>query len=246
MTSITSSSNKHFQLWKSLLTSKGIKKEGLFVLSGEKLIRELTTTDSKIEIVCELIHPQLQPITNSENIFELSLDLFNILDELGTHFNLLICRLPQINDWDSSVSEKGIQVLCPLGDPKNLGALVRSCEAFDVSSIVLLTEAAHPFLPASIKSSAGSVLRMKFLKGPAITNLTGNFVALDTDGSPLEKFVAPKNLRLLVGEEGPGISRLKDHSQLSKIKIKTKNVESLNAVVATSIALFYFQNFKNN
>ena len=60
-------------------------------------------------------------------------------------------------------------------------------------------------------------------------------IAPGYDEGALEVLQAKKNLRLLVGEEGPGIPR---GEGLGTIAIPTEGVESLNATVAASIALY--------
>lgn len=240
MINISSPVNPQVRLWKSLSTSKGIRKEGLFILSGEKLIREMARSRS-VEVVAELINPELEAITQAPQCFMLAKDLFNDVDELGTHFNLLVCKTPEIEPWDSHASPEGLEVFCPLGDPKNVGALVRSAEAFGASQIVLLEECAHPFLPSALKASAGSSLKMTLKRGPSLRALEGEFHALELDGTSLTHFKWPKNARLLVGEEGPGLQALGPKARIQKISIPTQGVESLNATVAASITLFHYR-----
>lgn len=250
MISITSGSNENFKTWKSLLSSKGIKKEKLFILSGEKLVREFLKNQT-FKIHAELITKKLSPLVtslSSNSVFELSSELFNELDELGTHFNLLILELSEIPHWSPEKPFKGIEILCPLGDPSNVGALARSAEAFK-ATFILTEEAAFPFLPKALKASAGSVLRVPLLKGPSLKSLDQivlkTCVALDLIGTSILEFKWPDNIRLIVGEEGPGIQNSLSWPVQYKIKIPTENVESLNAVVATSIALFHYQSQKS-
>ena len=127
-----------------------------------------------------------------------------------------------------------------MGDPLNLGAILRSAEAFGASRVILLEEAANPFLPKAIKASAGSSLRIAMEKGPSLGALSGEFIALDLEGTSLPDFRWPANPRLLVGEEGPGLRGLSSAVCLQKISIPVHGVESLNAGVATSIALYSF------
>jgi len=115
-----------------------------------------------------------------------------------------------------------------------VGALLRSCEAFSVPRIILSREAANPFLPKAVKASAGSVLRVALARGPSLAGLPETCIALDLTGTSINDFVWPKRGLLLLGEEGPGLGE-KKFSQ--RIRIPTTGVESLNVVVAASIAL---------
>jgi TrmH family RNA methyltransferase len=127
-----------------------------------------------------------------------------------------------------------MELVVPIGDPGNLGALIRSAEAFGVTRAVLTSEAAHPFLPKAVKASAGSVLRLPMARGPALHQFPDTCIALDMGGTDIDKFIWPKNAMLAVGEEGKGLG--KAHFK-KRVHIATAGVESLNAVVAASIAL---------
>ena len=240
MLKIESPQNDTFKKLLSLIGSKGLKKEGLFLLSGEKLIREFLKKPH-LNIVYEILGPHAQPLQKDvAKHVQLTADLFDEIDVLGTHFNILVLEQPAIKNLTvedlSSYTPQGIEVVIPIGDPGNLGALIRSCEAFAVPRVILTQEAAHPFLPKSVKASAGSVLRVPLSYGPILAAFPSNCIALDMDGVVIDDFAWPKAGLLVVGEEGPGLSDGK--SRFAKhIRIPTQGVESLNVVVAASIAL---------
>jgi TrmH family RNA methyltransferase len=238
ITAISSHHNPQYREWKSLLSSKGLKESGLFILSGEKLFREFLERPS-LEIDCELICEGLSPLSASQRIFRLTRELFESLDVSGTHFNLLILRQPRIPTWSPQDSSQGLELLAPVGDPVNLGALIRSAVGFGCAKIVLLKEAAHPYHPKCVKASSGAVFFAPLFRGPSIhdlkTNRLPDLIGLGTQGSiPLAQFHWPHRPLLLVGEEGPGLS----FSPPTLIHIPTQKIESLNATVAASVALY--------
>jgi TrmH family RNA methyltransferase len=256
ITEITSSSNELFKTWKSLDSAKGIRKAGEFFLMGEKLIQEFAQNKAlqeKFPVRAELITEDLRPLNfakadlqlkKSKSTFKLAKGLFNEIDFIGTHFNLLLLELPEIAVFEKSSKPQGLELICPLGDPGNLGAVIRSALAFNTSKVILTEEAAFPFAPKVVKASAGAVLQMPFCRGGKLTSFAEtDTYALDMVGSDINSFKWPKDLRLLVGEEGSG---LKDLKGLMKLKINTGSVESLNATVATSIALYSFRNYTSN
>jgi TrmH family RNA methyltransferase len=233
---IESAQNDTFKKLLSLTSSKGLKEEGLFLLSGEKLIREFLQ-NPHLDIIHEILTPNADLITSINPVI-LAAPLFAQLDVLGTHFNMLVVKQPDVpvlNAEDIAVHQPdGIELVAPIGDPGNLGALIRSCEAFGIKRVILTSEAAHPFLPKTVKASAGSILRMPLSRGPALAALPQSCIALDTEGVSIDDFVWPKQGLLLVGEEGPGYSAKRF---ATRIRIPTIGVESLNVVVAASIAL---------
>ncbi|MDD3370436.1 MAG: RNA methyltransferase [Alphaproteobacteria bacterium] len=234
---IESPQNETFKKLLSLTSSKGLKEEGLFLLSGEKLIREFLKAP-KLGVSCEIMSPKHTPIAKGAKPVELSAPLFDQIDILGTHFNILVLEqpgIPSLSESDIAAYEPhGIEVATATGDPGNLGALIRSCEAFAIPRVILSKEAAHPFLPKSVKASAGSVLRIPMAKGPALADFPATCIALDPRGESIDTFAWPENGLLLLGEEGPGLEASRFET---RIRIPTTGVESLNAVVAASIAL---------
>jgi tRNA G18 (ribose-2'-O)-methylase SpoU len=131
---------------------------------------------------------------------------------------------------------QGLELLCPFGDPQNLGALVRTAYAFGVSRVVLLKEAAHPLLPKAIKASSGAILKIPLFFGPSIHQIQAPAVALDLNGTPLNGKIWPQSLRLLLGEEGPGIPA---DFRGERLTLPMKNpMESLNAAVAAGIVIY--------
>jgi TrmH family RNA methyltransferase len=239
MLKIESAQNANFKKFLSLTGAKGLKKEKLFLLGGEKLVREFLAKPY-LKIECEIVAPRKTPLTKSVAIkqIQFSAELFAEVDVLGTGFNILVLEQPQVatltkSDIDA-YKPRGIEIVIPIGDPGNLGALLRSCEAFAVPRAILTQEAAHPFLPKAVKASAGSVLRLPLARGPALADFPASCIALDTDGEPIGDFIWPKNGLLAVGEEGAGFGTAKFRK---RIRIPTQGVESLNVVVAASIAL---------
>ncbi len=239
---IQSSQNATWRKLHSLTTSKGLKKEGLYILCGEKLVREYAKQPAH-----DLVHivttarMGIPDFIASPDSIQLSQELFDELDVVGTSFPLLILKQPDIDclnaDDIASYSPHGLELVLPIGDPGNLGAVIRSAEAFGAARVHLTQESAHPFLPKCIKASAGSILRTKLCYGPSLSDYPSNCIALDTAGISLNDFQWPENGMLIVGEEGPGLGHHRinfDH----KITIPTSGVESLNAAVAASIALW--------
>lgn len=166
--------------------------------------------------------------------------LFDELDLFGTRFPILVLTAPRIPEIDlASKPPEGLEVLCALSDPSNVGALLRSAAAFGVSRVVLLRESASPFHPRAVRAASAATLVIHLARGPSITELEparhGPIVALDMRGEHLVDFRWPKNARLLVGEEGQGIPKEKDFVRIT-IPISDA-IESLNATVAAAIAL---------
>ena len=168
--------------------------------------------------------------------------LFNELDLFNTKGPLLEVDLPEFGEWDRTAGP-GCTLLVPFQDPVNVGSAVRSAAGFGVKDVVMLEGAAHPFHPKSVRSSAGAVFAVRFMRGPALHDLPSvlgaggpELIALDRGGRPLPGVTFPERFLLLPGIEGPG---LPDELKARAVAIPLDDaIESLNAPVALSIALY--------
>lgn len=241
-TQITSATNSQFKIWKSLLTSKGIKEHLHFFLMGKKLVEEFLNSPTQGFKAEYIIFDEEIILKTPIKKTLLTRELFKELDILGTKSPLLILSFEDFKEKKITDMPQGLELICPLGDPRNLGALVRSSVGFGVNELILTKESTHPFLPQAIKASSGAALKMKFSKTKSALSeiaLVGENYALALFGEDITKVKWPENLRLWVGEEGPGLSL--EHSQKKTMKfinIPTHEIESLNAMVSTSLAIW--------
>jgi len=134
-------------------------------------------------------------------------------------------------------------------DPRNLGAIVRSAAAFGAAGVVMTERRAAAMTASAWKSSAGAAARLPVAQ---VTNMArtiedakklGCFV-IGLDGESDETLsgmkVAKENVMIVVGSEGKGLSRLVREKCDLVVSIPMRaTTESLNASVATSIALFW-------
>jgi TrmH family RNA methyltransferase len=245
---LQSPENAVFKKLESLTTSKGIKRNSEFLVYGAKVLpevlkshptfcRSILFTPEQAESAIKL-KPRDPDVAFSR--LQLSEKLFAQLDVFGMRSPILLCRIPSLTTWSSKQMPQGLEVFCALSDPSNLGAVVRSAAAFGASRIILLKECANPFHPKAVRASAGAVFQLSFQEGPSIRDLKGDdeapFVMLDLEGQSLNKFQWPRDVRLLIGEEGQGIP-----STLEGLRVSIpmqKGVESLNAAVSASLAMF--------
>ncbi len=244
---ITSETNEKLKGFKALLTSKGIKDQKRFILSGAKLIQEfLALKLTRFHAVAFLFESDAWPYFTEKNLdiekFVIPKASFKELDVIGTGEVLLILEFKDFENKDFQKNPIDLELITPLGDPRNLGALVRSAVGFGVHEIILTKESAHPYLPQSVKASAGGVLYANFKKTELTISelpvVSDNF-ALDFDGDIISAVAWPANLRLWVGEEGPGLKiSAAQKKNLKLVTIPTQRIESLNAMVSATLAIW--------
>lgn len=147
------------------------------------------------------------------------------------------------------VDENAVIVACDgITDPRNLGAIIRSAAAFGAKGVVIPERRSASMTAAAWKTSAGAAARIPVAMagnlnraleqaqkmGYTIVGLAGEG---DTEIGGVPGADGP--LLIVIGAEDVGLSRLvREHCDaLVRIPIAS-DVESLNASVAASIALY--------
>ena len=240
---INSRHNHDFQAFLKILKGQGVKKQGLAFFSGPKQVGEvLTEFPEHCEgLIFSAKHkmPEGIPTRNLQG-YSLSAELFREVDAFGTNHPVLITRVPSFPSWDAGVSHQGCTLLIPFQDPSNVGAVIRSAAAFGVTNLVLLKEAAQPFHYKSTRAGGSALLRVPIFEGPSIQELGSSkypIITLSAKGEDICKFSFPKSFCLLPGIEGPGLPPQVRHLKSLSIPME-RGVESLNAALATGIALY--------
>lgn len=141
----------------------------------------------------------------------------------------------------------GLILLDQLSDPQNIGAIIRSAISFGVKKVIFCDHHAPKESATMAKSSAGTIELADLVVVTNFSNLIERLkkigywiVGLEgTSKNPISDIKDYDHVALVVGSEGTGIRSLvkKNCDLLTKINID-KDVESLNASVATSIALY--------
>ena len=146
-----------------------------------------------------------------------------------------------------------ILILDGIEDPHNLGAIIRTVEAFHVEGIIIKKHHQAPINATVAKVSTGAIANVKIMQ---VTNLTQTLIDLKEKGFWIVAAEAYQGvdyqtmdyqmpLVLVVGSEGFGISRLvKEQADFNVFIPMQGKVNSLNVSVATAILLAHIQTHK--
>ena len=133
-----------------------------------------------------------------------------------------------------------------LHDPGNVGAVLRSAQAFGASCVALGPGTADPYSPKAVRASMGAIFSLP-LSRAALRDLPGTKIALvPRAGVSLDELwrsgyvcvtSSAKVLTLLVGSEREGLPDevVEQADHVAHIPIAT---DSLNAAMAATIALY--------
>lgn len=240
---LSSRSNPAFKRFFKLLGGQGVKKQNLGILSGPKQVREvLQEFPDRCDAV--LFTRRHSPeVPEGIDGYRLSAELFRELDVYGTGQPLLVVRSSPLAAWQPGSRSLGCTLFIPFQDPGNVGAVIRSAAAFGVSQVVVLQEGARPFHSKALKAAGSAVFRVPILAGPSIKNLESEgfpIVTLSPAGQEISGFTFPSSFGLLPGVEGPGLPPNLRHLPSVSIPM-SGGVESLNAALATGIALYVWR-----
>ncbi len=148
-----------------------------------------------------------------------------------------------------------ILILDTMQDPQNLGTLLRTAEVVGVHGVLLPYRHSATITPAVVNASSGATEHLLITQGN-LAQVIGLLkeaglwiIGLDNrlEASLPEQVHLDGPLALVVGNEGQGMRSLvrKSCDQLLRIPMRGK-VESLNASVAGSIALYMAMQARNN
>ena len=140
-------------------------------------------------------------------------------------------------------------------DPRNLGAIIRSTAAFGGHGIILPQRRSAGVNSAAWKTSAGAAARIPVALAVNLTTQLKEFkkqgvfvLGLDGGGDVdlPDLQLADRPVVIVTGSEGKGLSRLVAETcdQIVSIPISAAT-ESLNAGIATSVALYQVSTVRN-
>jgi len=140
-----------------------------------------------------------------------------------------------------------ILIIDSLQDPQNFGTLIRTAEAVGVHGIIIPLARSVDMTPAVVNASSGASEHMLIAKSnlsqamDALKDADIWLVGLDQAGAGIETGSRHLTgaLGLVVGSEGEGLHELTRKKCDIVLKLPMKgNIESLNAAVAGSVALY--------
>jgi len=245
---IKSKDNDFFKRIKSYSSAGGAKyrkRDNCLIAEGEKTYAEaLKTLKLKNTIVSESYLASTNESFQNLTIFADS--LFDSISELKTSQGILgVFEIPSY-DIDMTALSR-VVVLENIQDPKNVGAIIRNAHCLGYEAVFLGEGCAQPFSPKVIRSSMGASFHLPVIAGSTLTQMQelkgSDFTLVGTAMSGEEAVPQFEKVALVIGNEGSGLSQealeLCDYS----FKIKMSNqAESLNAAVASGIAMYLFSN----
>jgi RNA methyltransferase, TrmH family len=251
--------------------AKGTTVDGLCAVEGLRLIEEAIRSSLKVHAlfiresaqnkaqrILDQLGKRAESVLLPDSVFDSA-----VLTEHPQGIAALI-KAPG-HDVEAALAKAPALVVVAAGvqDPGNFGTLVRSAEAFGGTAVIGIEGTVNPWNPKAVRASAGSVFRLAVIKAETeelISALHSRQIvglalmpprSVDDqgvrDGSsprsprPLQDADLTRACALFVGSEGAGLPRELISRIEEFVAIPQARVESLNAAVAVSIALYEAQ-----
>jgi len=225
---------------KSLKLKKNRVKENKFIVEGLKNVQELLKSKHDVlELYCTKTH------TNLFNNYDCKLISPEELSNMGT-FNtnndcLAVTKSIEV-DPDQFLNERQTIILDGIGDPGNLGTIIRALDWFGFKHLVCSKNCADFRNPKTLAASMGSFTRVSVLYvdlNDYLNNFKGDLYGLDLDGKPLDTFKNSNKCGFILGSESHGISPAIQALLKNRLTIKKYgSAESLNVAMTANILLY--------
>lgn len=171
-----------------------------------------------------------------------------IMDRMMPHNQGIIMEIDDYSygTLDDIKNDSLVLMLDHLEDPHNFGAIIRTCEAKGIKSIIIPKDRGVTVNETVMKTSSGALNHVNIIM---VTNLVnainklkdqGYFIyAADMDGKDYKSVDYADKVVLIIGNEGNGISNIIKNNSDEVISIPMKGVvNSLNASVAAAILIY--------
>lgn len=242
MKSISSATNPDIKNVLALQDSKGRRKQGRFIAEGLRVISTIMEAGHKpvALYVTEPMIEQGQAMVGPRTLTLVSMALMSKMSSAASPSGILaVFNIPTQRPDNQLTS--GL-VLAGISDPGNMGTMIRTAVGMGVRSVVVV-EGVDLWNPKVVQSTAGYIVHTNIFvwSWKELLKNKGNLklqALVIQDGQPLSSASRKQSL-LVVGSEANGIPHEWIEDCNSTISIPMSgNVESLNAAIAGSIALY--------
>lgn len=255
---ITSTSNPLVKRIRALRNKRERKREGAFFVDGIQAVWHALDHNARIETL--VVAPDLVTSdaalarvdaarTAGTRVATVSGEVYAALSEREGPSGLgAVVELHEVALADVVVDESSIVVaLDEVGNPGNLGTIVRSADGAGASAVIVVGRAADPYDPAAVKASMGALFTVPVCRAESLDELlewaagAGLTVVTTSAHAPTDHTDAPYRLPALVvlGSEGDGLSEDALARGDVQVRIDMRGaVSSLNVAVAAGILLY--------
>jgi len=239
------------------LRGKKVREElGLFVVEGDKMVREFLAGGMKLiyliaktEFISGLNKEQIASI---DNIITTSFDELRRISSLKTPHNAVaVVGIPEMKYEPEKILTEQCVALDFIQDPGNFGTIIRSAAWFGFRNIVCSPSCVDVYNPKVIQATMGAILNVNVLYADlkefldSAVNSGVPVYGTFPDGESIYYSQLDKKGVILLGNESKGISQellpfVSYRLSIPSFTNAKRGIESLNAAMAASIVFSEF------
>lgn len=252
--------NRERERFASLKTVKGRRKEGLFLIEGERALGEyLDSFPNEVLVIIALEEwlerNSLRLDCFNGNVFVVSRKDLKEISSLTTIPEVIgVCRIHEKFIQPSKLLNELVIALDRVQDPGNLGTIIRIADWFGIRHIVASNDTVDCYNPKVVQSTMGALSRVNFFQVPDLSQYLheyrqagGLVYGTFLDGQDVYDAPLSTNGLIVMGNEGNGVSHAVAQEIDRRLLIPAwpqhaSHVESLNVAVSTGIIVGIFRN----
>lgn len=214
-------------------------REGEYICDGPKLLEDALRSGVTPMCVLAAEGTELPELPELTRLAVAPYELVRTVSPSRTPQGVVFtCATPKP---EAAVDPNGMYLLLDrMQDPRNVGAMLRTAEAFGASGAWLTEGSADPFGPKAVRAGMGAVFRLpvRFVSVSDVVASGLPVVAAAADGEDVRD-MQPRPCVLAIGNEGAGLSPELMRAASKKVSIPMPGgAESLNAAAAAAILMW--------
>jgi|SRR5580692_1364383 TrmH family RNA methyltransferase len=240
MSQIASPQNPRLKAVRRLHTKRERARSGTFLAEGEDLIAAAERAGRPVLEGYRLAGSTL----GNDDFHDVERSALASVSALGSGTRVLAVYEQR---WEPAVGPLCVY-LHRVGDPGNVGTVLRSAQAFGASCVALGPGCADPHGPKAVRASMGAIFTVKLAYVSELSALPGELVALAADAPEVLCRRSEERAGEVIGTGGGGITLLVGSERqglpdtiaaacdrVARIPIAS---DSLNAAMAATVALY--------
>ena len=240
---ITSTQNQYVKQVRSLREKKFREKSGLFVVEGGNIFKDMPA-DVKVEYILfteeRLDEVQSLVFSTRTQAYMVSESVMKSLSDTVTPYGIVAVMAKPKHEFNLPTGNA--LLLDGVSDPGNMGTIIRTAAARGFLDVYLL-DSVDVYSPKVVRATLGGLFKVRLVtvtEEEALTLLDNTSSAvLDFGGEDLTEAEVTSPVLLVTGSEAHGVrDSVLHHSKRVLTLPMMNNIESLNAAVATAVAMY--------
>ncbi len=223
------------------------------LVCGKNVAREILQSNTVIKniyLIENFKNEELLKLINKRKL-NITYKTMSEMDKMSNNHQGIILNVEDykyytFNDIKNDPSSNFIVILDHIEDPRNFGAIIRTCECAGVDYIVIPNKRGVEVNETVMKTSSGALANVKIVE---VSNLYNTIIRLkelnywiigtDADGKDYTSVDYKGKVVLVIGSEGSGLKQIirKSCDIVASLPLKGK-VNSLNASTAAGIMIY--------